>query len=319
MAVIPGEVVRRAVAPTMTPAATPRPAGANPIYSQRASAGPMATDVSSGSRPGNPGYGSYTLQPDPARLARIVASDPNVMAAQMNYNTGAAQADAALRGLVSTNIAQYGDPQVAQDMGLTVDPHTLELARSNTLAGHSTLALLNLAAAHAADQMYTHLANTGLLHSGEVGFEQGLNAASDSLSRYKALTSLQDTLSTGITTDVNAKQTLQDKLDQAIYNAKVSGNMPGPTHVTVGSVPPTAAPHLGGSTGLAPGTYTNMSAGLPNYQPTPGYGSSLGPGTYTNVSAGLPSYKPVGQLGGSYAPGTYTNVAGAMPHYVSPV
>src|SRR6516165_398524 len=169
MAVIPGEVVRRAIAPKMTPAAPPRVTGANPLYT-RVNAGPAATDVTSGSRPGNPGYGSYTLPPDPNLLAKIVSSDPNVMAAQLGYNTGAGQADAALRALLSTNLIDYGDTSLAGELGQTVDPNTVAAAQANTAAGHSQLALLNLAAAHAADQMYSNLATTGGLQSGELGF-----------------------------------------------------------------------------------------------------------------------------------------------------
>src|SRR5215831_11973207 len=101
MAVIPGEVVRRAIAPSMTPATAPRISGASPLVQARTGTMPATTDVTSGSRPGNPGYGSYLLQPDPQLLANIVASDPNVMAAQLGYNTTAAQQDAALRALTS--------------------------------------------------------------------------------------------------------------------------------------------------------------------------------------------------------------------------
>ena len=327
MAVIPGEVVRRAIAPKMTPAAPPRVTGANPLYT-RVNAGPAATDVTSGSRPGNPGYGSYTLPPDPNLLAKIVSSDPNVMAAQLGYNTGAGQADALLRGQLSTNLIDYGDtnlasqlagmgqtldPQLASALGNMVDPNTVAAAQANTAAGHSQLALLNLDAAHAADQMYSHLAATGGLQSGELGFEQGLNSASDSLARYRALTNLTNTLSGDVSTQINTKQNLQDTLTNAINQAKVSGNMPGPTNVTVGNVP--AAPHanLGGSTGLAPGTYTNTSAGLPNYQLTPM--GSLSPGTYYNASAGAPSYKPVPV---NPFPGGYNATGASLPHYIAP-
>jgi len=116
-----------------------------------------------------------------------------------------------------------------------------------------------------------------------------------------------------VSTQINTKQNLQDTLTNAINQAKVSGNMPGPTNVTVGKVP--AAPHanLGGSTGLAPGTYTNTRAGLPNYQLTPM--GSLSPGTYYNASAGAPSYKPVPV---NPFPGGYNATGASLPHYIAP-
>jgi hypothetical protein len=256
------------------------------------SPGPLRTDVTSGAGGiANPGYGSYSLPPNPGLLARIVASDPNVMAAQLAYNTGAAQGDTGVRQLASTLAAQYGDPQFASDLGVNVFPETVDLARSNTLAGHSTLALLNLANQHAMDALYSHLAATGLLHSGEVGFEQGLEGARDSLARFNALTSVQNQLQQGITANVNTQQTLRDAVTNAINKAQATGNLPGPTNVTVGSVPGVAAPHLGGATGLAPGTYFNAAgSGTPNYQLAPS--GSLKPNTYFNAAgAGAPNYQ----------------------------
>ena len=144
--------------------------------------------------------------------------------------------------------------------------------------------------------MYSHLANTGMLNSGEVGFEQGLQGAADSLDRYNQLTSLQNTLAGDISTNTNNQQTLLDAVTNAVQKAQASGTMPGPTKVTVGKTPaspnPPGGPYHGSS--LAPGTYFNAAgSGVPNYQPTR-IGSLATGVTYQNTTgAGLPSYKPV--------------------------
>jgi hypothetical protein len=286
------------------------------------SAGPAHTDVSSGAGGiANPGYGSYNLPPDPGLLAKIVASDPGVQAAQLALNTGTDQGNAGVRQLASSTAIDWGDPSIASDLGQAVDPHTADAAAANTAAGHSQLALLNLANQHALDAMYTHLATLGGGQpSGELGFEKGLQSAADSLARYQGYQKEMQPLQDAITKNANTQQGLRDAVTNAVTAAKANGNLPGPTHVTVGSVPGAAAPHLGGSTGLAPGTYTNAAgSGTPNYQLTPK--SSLAPGTYQNAAGGgLPSYKPINFGGSSLAPGSYSNLAGAAaPNYGPPV
>ncbi len=185
----------------------------------------------------------FVTQPSNALLQQYVEANPGVMQARLAQRNQGNQADDQFRLLLSQAIAGYGDPSIASRLGLAVDPQTAALAQANTTAGHSQVALLNLAAAHARDAMLTHLTSTGLLHSGEVGFETGLNNQAASLARFNAAQKIQNQLGTANQQNLATHQTLNDAVTNAITSAQPSGPLPGPQLNNFGVIKPTAAPH----------------------------------------------------------------------------
>jgi hypothetical protein len=266
--------------------------------------------------PAQAAYNSRTAQ-----LARIVSSNPNVMASHLAMTTGDAQSEAALRQLISGDVIAWGDPKLATDMGFAVDPETARIAAQNTASGFSQSALLNLAASHAADAMYTRLASLGGGNTGETGFETKLNNQANALDTFNKLSALQGDIQAGVVKNTNTQQNLANAYQSAVYRATPQGTIPP---VGTSGSPSVAAPHnTSGATGLAPGAYQNTTgAGLPNYHLA--NMGSLSPGSYQNAAgSAMPHYVPAQTVSAApapstgLAPGSYQNAAGAgAPNYV---
>jgi hypothetical protein len=264
--------------------------------------------------PAQAAYNSRTAQ-----LAKIVSSNPNVMASHLAMQTGDAQSEAALRQAISGDVIAWGDPSLATKMGFAVDPETARIAAQNTAAGFSQSALLNLAASHAADAMYSRLAAHGLMDSGEVGFETGLNNQANALDTFNKLSALQGDIQANVVKNTNTQQNLSNAYQSAVYKATPQGAIPLPG---TGGSPTVAAPHnTSGATGLAPGAYQNTTgAGLPNYHLA--NMGSLAPGTYQNAAGGsMPNYVPASTVTAAPAPSapgapSYNATGAGAPNYV---
>lgn len=206
------------------------------------------TDATSG---GGAGYGSYSLPPSNSVLQQYVNSMPGVMSANMNLNNQGGLADDQLRQLIQQAIISYGDPNVAKSLGVAVDPATAALAQGNTTAGHSQLAQLNLAASSSRDTMLSNLAANGILHSGELGFDQGIQSQKNSLAAYNAQQGVLNSISQANQQNLTTHTGLTDAVQNAILKATGQVNAHPNTYpipqnnVTVGvNTPPTtpAAP-----------------------------------------------------------------------------
>lgn len=145
-----------------------------------------------------------------------VVTDPGYIAARLARQRANATANATLRQQRSQALIGYGDPNLAKALGLGVDPNTGAAASANQ---YSTLAALRLAHANAQRGILSNLAGRGILHSGELGYQQGREAHSYGQANYDAYQQLLGQLNNYLGAYTDTTQHQNDLVNQALQTA----------------------------------------------------------------------------------------------------
>jgi hypothetical protein len=119
-------------------------------------------------------------KPAPNPLAGIL-TNPGVVLAGMNRDQTLGNANALLRQGRSQALINYGDPGLARSLGVAVDPNTAAAAQANQFSTTANLAHQNQIAGR---NLLNNLAGRGLIHSGELGYQQGEQARSYGQASY---------------------------------------------------------------------------------------------------------------------------------------
>jgi hypothetical protein len=205
-----GGVIQPAPAPRVTFGGGGRfaaPAGWSPPAAQTFSAAPV--DNSGGG-------GGATMQVPPSF---DFTTDPGYMMALSNQQMGNTQLDAALKSQREQAIINFGDPSLASMAGFGMDPQAAAFAQQNYISGNSTLSKLDKAHKDARTAVINHLAGTGLLFSGDTGYQGGQADSTYGHNVYDARHAVLDALTGMANQNMAGKQANNNQLTQALMAA----------------------------------------------------------------------------------------------------
>ena len=159
-----------------------------------------------------------TAPPKPPRVNPLAGLITNpVVAAAGNARDQAIQdANAQLRQLRSQALINFGSPELAQQLGGTVDPNTAAAAGANQYSILANLAHQNLIAGR---QLLDSLAGHGLLHSGATGYQQGEQARNYVQALYTAGQNLLSQLNQYLGNYLGTSQAANNNYVSALLNA----------------------------------------------------------------------------------------------------
>ena len=152
----------------------------------------------------------------PANPLAGILTNPGVAAADLARQRAIQQANAYLRQGRSQALINYGDPGLAQALGLEVDPNTASAASANQF---STLAQLGRQNERGVRGIFNSLAGRGLLHSGDTGYLQGQQALTQGQNLYNAYQGLLGNLNQQLGGYLGTTQQANDAYTQALLQA----------------------------------------------------------------------------------------------------
>jgi hypothetical protein len=146
-------------------------------------------------------------------------ADPGYLAALAAQQAQSQQADAALRAAQEAAIVQFGDPSLAQALGITLNPLTAAAAQQNTQSGTSTLAQLQRQRDLNQQGIVNSLAAHGIIRSGDLGYKTGQNEQNYGNELYNAQQGLLGTLAQRASDTAAQKAGLQTGVTNALTSA----------------------------------------------------------------------------------------------------
>jgi hypothetical protein len=145
-----------------------------------------------------------------------VLTDPQVVLADSARQRAIQAANAVLRQQRSQALIGFGSPELARSLGDTVDPNTAGAAGANQ---YSVLANLLHQNQGLHRGLLNNLAGRGILHSGELGFQEGEQARGYGQALYGAQQSLLAQLSDYLGANLGSQQSANDAYQQALLAA----------------------------------------------------------------------------------------------------
>lgn len=213
------------------------------------------------------GIGSYNQGGDGFDLT----SDPAYQAALAQQQLGLAQLQNNLKAAQEQALIQFGDPNAASWAGFGLDPQAADFAKQNYLSGNATLARLDKQHDLTRKAVIDRLAGSGLLFSGDTGYQEGQADQAYGNDVYDARQKVLQLLNGYQNQYLNAAQNSQSSLLNALLAAFSSyAQNPGA---------------YGG------GNYGGSGGGLPAFNNTGTLGGSI-PAAAGQITYNTPAFKP---------------------------
>lgn len=205
----------------------------------------------------NPGIGQQQ-NPSPQQFnPSAYLTDPGYLAALAAQQQGESQLQAQLHNQIAQAIINYGDPSLASEADFGLDNQSAAFARQNYLAGTSTKAQIDQANKQAQQKIVNQLAGSGLLFSGETGYQQGLQGQTYANNVYDAQQAVLNAIAGYRSDALQQEQGLQQSVVQSLEQAYT--NMVNQEIANAYSYQPGGA----GGGGMNPGGVTQPSPTSP--------------------------------------------------------